>query len=92
MRLQILHKVAGSTDPQPRGASLSVASKVSALVCALHMWVYLQRNVSVEAGFGRFVSVDSWDLLCGVKDGRWPVCPESVGFAAAVMRLLSQSL
>lgn len=36
--------------------------------------------MSVEAGFGLFDSVESWDLLCGVKDGRWLVCPESVGF------------
>lgn len=89
MRLCILDRVSGSRDPQPCGAFLSAASNCSALVCGPHIRIYLQ-NVSVEADFGLFEK--SWHLLCGMKDGRWLVCPENVGFAAALTQLLSQSL
>lgn len=98
--MRILDKVSGSMDPQPRGALLPAASEVfGTWVCcsasSTRVGLLAERvheNVSVEASFGLSNSVESWDLLCGMKDGRWLVCPESVGFTAAWMQLLSRSL
>lgn len=85
MRLRILDKVAGSVDLQRHGGFLSAAAKFSALVCGPRVSLLAERvheNVSVEAGFGLF---DSGVLGFALWQGRWLVCPESVGFTAALM-------
>lgn len=76
--------MSGRTDPEPCGAFLSAAFKCSALVRGPHIRIYLH-SVSVEADFGLFE--EPWHLLHGMKDGIWLVCPESAGFAAALMQL-----